>query len=696
MSDFLKASRASTRDLEIDVKINRIAEQATPKTKPEPPYPKFKKHANESEVRSSNYNADTAMRDMILDCEIEKIAMAAIPNKLGWKPSKIKSPVTQQMIDEAQAEAKLPISINGVNYRYRPSSLPFPIVKPIPPLQQSLTPAEMEAKEDEKRQVIGIIAQLNKDIPREIDNIKILDEEYSKNPENPNILNKIRQARLKELHQLYKIQLQELCKMYGLDEKGTVDLLKERILDHEYSRQGSEATYTQQKAVINKRIQDDYQNLMQYEADLRAIDTILGQNAQIMKDNEALIYATERENKEVMNAYADDLNALNQGAFSLAQLPGESDDDFRQRLVNTGQSTMTDDEIMDSANLQNLVTAKYNLKEILNNSGQIETIAKKLIPEERFVMNKQFPRVKKAFIDTYGQNNKTISDQEAVDFIRLVIQSAITVAPIQAPIQAPAQVPAPTPVNSPIKLKIDLHRLAEQHGIPLSSNDTVYDAIIKLDDAQVRIPDAILDEVHPTIIRRLEAEGRLMYYISTATLLSTPVKDKTGASAGASTTGLGIGTHNYPKLSHFGKVTISPDKLYYKNTLVIKSPHGKAITGLKNTRVSDAMVSILLKILEGGKVSKSELNLLSPHEKQLYDTLMVMSGGHKVHENSIDNSTREMKHRLELIGGEMDAGNNSTLLLQELHALLHRMAHIGLISTPAAAKFYRDMKSHYY
>ena len=95
MSDFLKASRASTRDLEIDVKINRIAEQATPKTKPEPPYPKFKKHANESEVRSSNYNADTAMRDMILDCEIEKIAMAAIPNKLGWKPSKIKSPVTQ-------------------------------------------------------------------------------------------------------------------------------------------------------------------------------------------------------------------------------------------------------------------------------------------------------------------------------------------------------------------------------------------------------------------------------------------------------------------------------------------------------------------------------------------------------------------------------------------------------------------------
>jgi hypothetical protein len=108
------------------------------------------------------------------------------------------------------------------------------------------------------------------------------------------------------------------------------------------------------------------------------------------------------------------------------------------------------------------------------------------------------------------------------------------------------------------------------------------------------------------------------------------------------------------------------------------------------------MVSILLKILDGGKVGKSELNLLSAHEKQLYDTLMVMSGGHKIHENSIDNTTREMKHRLNLIGGEMDAGNNSEILLKELHALLHRMAHSGLISTPAAAKYYREVKSNYY
>lgn len=694
MTDFLKASRASTRDLEIDAKINKIAEQAIIKKQPEIPYPIAKKNGNETQVRSTNYTADLAIRDIILDCEIEKIAESAIQDKLGWKPSKIKSPVTQQMIDEAQAEAIKPISIGGVNYRYRPSGLPIPILKPPPKLEHVLTPAEVLAEETNKKHIITLIKQVNADIVKQRQNLQILDDTYSSNPENPNIIGKSREQRMKELKTLYVAQQRELCTIYGLDKTGAQPILIGRLLDHEFQNVGSEVQYNKQKAKIEKAIMDDYDVLAQCDADLRVIDVVLGQNDKFMKDNDASIFANNQENKQTLNAYADDLNVLNQGKFSLAQLAGESDDDFRQRLIETGQSTMTDNEIMDSANLQNIVTAKYNLKEILNNSGQIETISKKLLPDERFLMNKQFPRVKKAFIDTYGINNKTISDQEAVDFIKLVIATPITIAPLQPQIPITSSPVSASPVSvssvsappqTPLRastLKNDLQTLAAISGITISSTDTIYDIIVALDDNGTIIQDGFLNQVDPTIIRQLESEGRLNYYIST----QSP----------APTTGSGIGTHRYPKLSRFGKVTISPDKLYYKNTLVIKSPHGKAITGLKNTRVSDAMVSILLKILDGGKISKSELNLLSPHEKQLYDTLMVMSGGHKVHENTVDNSAREMKHRLELIGGEMDAGNNNELLLKELHALLHRMAHTGLISTPKAAKYYSDVKKHYY
>jgi len=75
---------------------------------------------------------------------------------------------------------------------------------------------------------------------------------------------------------------------------------------------------------------------------------------------------------------------------------------------------------------------------------------------------------------------------------------------------------------------------------------------------------------------------------------------------------------------------------------------------------------------------------------------MWMSGGHKVHEHSIEKSAQEMKHRLALIEGELEAGNNSELLKKELHALLHRMAHTGLITLPNAAKYYREMKEIYF
>ena len=156
------------------------------------------------------------------------------------------------------------------------------------------------------------------------------------------------------------------------------------------------------------------------------------------------------------------------------------------------------------------------------------------------------------------------------------------------------------------------------------------------------------------------------------------------------------GIPHYPKLTPFGKVMISPDKLYFKNVLVIRNMHGKQLTGLTNTRVSDVMVSILMKCLEGSRISKSEINLLSKPERHLYDNLMYMSGGHKVHEHSLDKTSEEMKYRLSLIEGELEAGNNSELLKKELHGLLHRMAHNGLISVAHASVYYKEAKLCYF
>ena len=53
MSEYLKASRASTIDLELDAKLNKIAENAVPKNKPEPPPIKYRRAPQTSIMRSS-------------------------------------------------------------------------------------------------------------------------------------------------------------------------------------------------------------------------------------------------------------------------------------------------------------------------------------------------------------------------------------------------------------------------------------------------------------------------------------------------------------------------------------------------------------------------------------------------------------------------------------------------------------------
>ena len=115
----------------------------------------------------------------------------------------------------------------------------------------------------------------------------------------------------------------------------------------------------------------------------------------------------------------------------------------------------------------------------------------------------------------------------------------------------------------------------------------------------------------------------------------------------------------------FGKIIINPDRLYFKNTLIIRRlADKKPITGHKNVIVSDEFVNIIFKIINGSSVSKSNVKDLSNNEKILYDNLMMQSGFHKTQPHTIDESSQQMKKRVDLIVGEIQAGNSNRALLQ--------------------------------
>ena len=54
-----------------------------------------------------------------------------------------------------------------------------------------------------------------------------------------------------------------------------------------------------------------------------------------------------------------------------------------------------------------------------------------------------------------------------------------------------------------------------------------------------------------------------------------------------------------------------------------------------------------------------------------------------------------MKKRLELISGEIEAGNNNDELLKEAHGILNSMAQMKVITHAQASKYYKDLKSFY-
>ena len=84
-----------------------------------------------------------------------------------------------------------------------------------------------------------------------------------------------------------------------------------------------------------------------------------------------------------------------------------------------------------------------------------------------------------------------------------------------------------------------------------------------------------------------------------------------------------------------------------------------------------------------------------PHEKIIYDKLTKLSGFYKTIINSVDDTLSEMKKRLELISGEIEAGNNNQELLKEAHQILFSMAQMNVITHVAASEYYKGLKSFF-
>ena len=735
-TDFEKPGILMNKEFELQSKLQKMDIAALPKPKKDIPIRLEKMFEKPRLQRSTpEYYAQIDMRDLVFENQLNKIAENALPTTKDYRPSKIDSHITQEMIEDYQNEAKRPVEIDGKQYKYHPASidkidLEVATLKPNP-----FDPARYEAGVaafQNQRDLVERLKQELKEIAAE------MQREMTKFDDDIGVINK-------------KLSLVKL--RTGVDDK--TELTNRRA----------------QYAVVVRKLNDDERAaraaLVKEEDVLSRLTNEIADYKQkgeeIERENAAEEERVRSTNQARIRMLEEELNALNKGNFILEQQKNETDEEYRDRLLATGQATYDEEEIKNTVKLSNMMKFKKNLRELFDNEAKNETIYKLLSPEQVYETNKRFTQVKKKFLEVYGYNNKLINEREAAKLIAdivdgpLIETSAGTSAAAKAG-PAPAtgdkypEIPTETlvkalkfvnddkgrkyqtdtlrstmlrnlakeGVNSPDLIKDLADRFDAKaragpgaKGTAAEFRDVLARAKAEVDSIETKLgykiegtaqDDRFVDKIIEEKARALEhfsaGVGTVEEFDELAFLMAIIKYNETGKlkpPAPISTVGSGL-IRDLPRKMKFGKISINPDKLYYKNILSIRSGRkgNNAIAGVRDEGISDSLVKIIMNIMDGKAAKRNEIMDLSSHEKILYDNLLVLSGLHKTQENTKDNTAAKLKYRLKLIEGEIEAGNNNIDLLKELHSVLYKMSIMGLITYLTARKRFKEINIEYF
>jgi predicted S18 family serine protease len=92
---------------------------------------------------------------------------------------------------------------------------------------------------------------------------------------------------------------------------------------------------------------------------------------------------------------------------------------------------------------------------------------------------------------------------------------------------------------------------------------------------------------------------------------------------------------------------------------------------------------------------KDDIYELSEKEQELFTILMYKSGFYKETPINNKNIIKKLKERLQLVEGEIKAGNNNTDNFKELYEIIFKMTNLGVISLSAGRNYYKEIKKEY-
>ena len=686
------------KGLDMESQMEKIIEDAQPKPKPEIKikYAKPIIITRDLLTGTPEYQAQKQLSDLELEQEIHNTIKQAIRAADNKPPEKYTNAVTEEMINDYRKEVIKPIDIKGKKFLYRSVEVP-PIANPIDTPFTGIERTEAEAQ-DAVGDLVDEIGELEDDYDDYVEIKRKLEEAYNTSTTAPAYDEAAKRA---EYTAKTNAELINLINFNGYpmpkakNKAGYVD----RIVENEMRVTG--------RSPINIKAQIDQTELeiQQIVTDIRKAKGKIRQiqsnyTLQLQVDEENRLKKIEYENlqRQQNEGLLNDFNRLNKGRTQLARQQDESEDDFYLRLVAMGNVEADPVAIEKQIQTDILIKAKKNMLELTNDLSIAETAVKFLTNDERFQMNKFFPKIKKNYSETFGLNNKDMDANEISEFIQNQIVSG------QALITEKEPPPSPPPqqgTKPDIDVQVRQFSLKQFEQIIDELNDqnpalnllkgSRKDMVQQLNDANVYNP------VNFRLILKIPDAPVIDFPLVPTTRPIIPDEEFTPEEEALSAIGSGLKNQVLPQTVIFGKIALDLNKLYYQNVLSIKRHNGNKIIGHKNRRVSDNFVDIIFKMFNNKAITQSDLKNIKD-ELQIYDNLVVQSGLHKSNliPTTIEQTSEQMKKRLGLLTGEIEAGNSNKSLLTELHELLFKMVRIHLISKSAATKYYNNLKDQFF
>jgi hypothetical protein len=637
-------------NLEMTLKLDKIIEDAKPKPKTEkrPIIPK--RIIIEQDITGTpEYKANKQITDLLLSQTLNDTITNAM-NLISGKKSENENKVSKEV--EEDFKAMNPVEVGDQKRLYYDVPIPpLPNFTPTPPPTAFKTEADFDRERERLLTALNTATERREIIQEEI--LLVEDQlnrrEYAKpigfNPSIPTYDPIGRRLELEELavetdssglefasvNQLLDLRddIRSKDPTFKTKATGIKTLIKaimayeEKIVNEQIEAEKS--TFVGKKVVATEaslqsdllRLKFDLRNvefqIIAIETDLTALNIEHDAFLREIEEDEMKKNNIENERRLLANDALNTFNRLNQGRVQIQREPQETDAELLARIARLGTIQADPSDIEN----QILEKAKKNILQLTSDTTKAEMTLKSLSSDEQHMMNKIFPKIKKNFIETFGSNNKDLTENDISQFIK----TEITNHPFK-PAAAPAA-PAPAPPEAA-------------------------EALLPAEEGLVAI-------------------------------------------------GGGISHRALPSSFVFGRIKIDLNKLFYRNILSITDRKGKKMNGIMNKNVSDNFVEIIFKILENKNITKTDLKNIHS-ERMLYDNLIVQSGIHKSKQipTTIEDTAPEMKNRLGLITGEIEAGNSNVALLKELHELVFKMAQINLISRSAATNYYNNIKNNYF